>query len=374
MQRRGPMVLRWLLCGAAFALLPVSGPALALDCEYLALKVRDVETACASGDASACDYRKHYQKSVDQCAAAPEGAITDTAQTVPPPDTKPKPEPDPLALEVQTLLAAAGFDPGPLDGQVGASTCAAANAFATARKKPVGCGDLIALRRELRAAADATDPLAGCDVLAQISDDRFLTAWRDQQAALLALLQDELADLRQVEQQMQGDMNQIGSTRVALSDATLSVRAVAKLSIGIGVVTTFVAAPATAAVLLKSLAVLWAAEKVDAQLRAWSGRAQLDSVQPELRALDSGNARINQGLKGIVAIIEGATGIKSIADRGVQARQAAADLWPLLAQQRARIEATTAKVRDSQGYLAFLDTLGAARDLCAKPPEMPPLR
>lgn len=345
-------------------------PAKALDCEYLMQKVGAVDASCAAGDAAACEFRKNYQASVDTCATSsglPVPGTTIPAETTPPVVDL---EPDPLVVEVQTLLAAAGFDPGALDGQAGASTCRAAAAFAAQRKKAVGCDDMLALRQALRETEKDVDPLEGCAMLAQISDARYLTAWREQQAVLVGLLEDELRDLESVQRQTLDDLGQIGSTRAGLSEMVLSVRAVAKLGIGIGAVVSVLAASPAAVPLLGALALMSTAEEVDSKLREWSGREQLDGIQPELREIDTGIDRINQGLQAVTAIVEGAEGIKGVAERGKQARQAFEDLQPLLAQQRVRIEKATAKVRDGQGYLMFLNTLSEARDMCSKEVEV----
>ncbi len=113
---------------------------------------------------------------------------------------------------------------------------------------------------------------------------------------------------------MQGDLAMLGGLRTAWRETVLSVKASAKLALGIGAAATAIAGmPATAVVLLEALAVIAAAELADDAMRYWFDRELLDSWAPDIKVIELGDKMIDQTLGGLIAIIEGSFEIKDIA-------------------------------------------------------------
>lgn len=348
-------------------------PAAALDCAFAVKMYQRVVAACEGGDSRACADLPLFERNNTACAAdAPDAISAERAPAAEPAPPAPKPAPaegDPLVREVQLLLAAAGFDPGVVDGKAGRTTCAAADAFASSRKIGVGCTDMVALREALkRALADAaTAPPAGCALAERITDGHVIALWQERQGILVSVFEDHLRDLQALETALQGDLATLGRFRTAWRETVLTVKASSKLALGIGAAATALAgAPATAATLLGALAVIATAELADAAMRDWFGRALLDGSAPEIDTIELGDETIDQTLNGLIAIVEGSFEIKDIAERARKESETRALLREQIARQRRDIQKAAGQVRLNRGYMAFLATLQEARKTCAE--------
>lgn len=355
--------------------------AAANDCEFITFMYKRTVDACNAGNADSCSVLPAHQQNFDKCPVpSTEGAggVTlplerveeDTSNIARKKEEDNKDRGSNAIREIQFLLARLGYDPGPVDGLMGKSTCRAISAFSSANKKNFECEYSVGLRDALIEAVSKTglteDERHACDQIKQVKSDDVLQIWRGLVESRLAFYQEREADLDAMIEELGNADSRLELQHVS-SQLVLMIKGVAKFSVGKAIVLTTLFQQYHASAAL--LAALTAFEKLESiadiirgDLEAFLEGEEAD-VLDTLGKIGKDVADIGKGLEAAYAGIKDGATVLENEDRNAETRT-------VIRTQIDRVRAQLRKARDqisaSQGYRDTLLALEKIKASCAE--------